>query len=58
MQINLPQKVRYVLYVLTSLAGILVTYLSATHQISADAVTAFSAVVTFVAGLAGYNTQS
>jgi len=57
MEINLPQKVRFALYVLTSLAGIFVTYLSATGQIGPEAVTAFGAVVTFVAGLAGYNTK-
>ena len=55
MQVNLPSSVRFVLYVLTSLAGILVTYLSATGKIGADAVTAFGAVVAFVSGLAGYN---
>lgn len=57
MEVNLPSKVRFGLYILTSLAGILVTYLSATGQIGADAVTAFSAVVALVAGLAGYNVQ-
>lgn len=57
MELNLPPQVRFVVYVLTSLAGIFVTYLSATGKISADAVTAFSAAVAFVAGLAGYNVK-
>lgn len=57
MELNLPPQVRFALYVITSLAGILVTYLSATGKIGADAVTAFGAVVVFVSGLAGYNVQ-
>lgn len=55
MQINLPSSVRLVLYVLTGLSAILVTYLSAVGQIGPEAVTAFGAVVVFVSGLAGYN---
>jgi len=57
MELNLPPSVRFVLYVLTSVAGIVITYLSATGKIGAEAVTAFSAVVAFVAGLAGYNVK-
>lgn len=55
MQLNPSPTVRFAIYAITSLAGILITYLSATGQIGAEAVTAFSAVVAFVAGLAGYN---
>jgi hypothetical protein len=57
MELNLPPQVRFVIYVLTSVAGIFVTYLSAVGQIGPEAVTAFSAVVAFVAGLAGYNVK-
>jgi len=57
MELNLPPQVRFVIYVLTSVAGILVTYLSAVGKIGPEAVTAFSAVVAFVAGLAGYNVK-
>jgi hypothetical protein len=57
MEFNLPTNVRFAIYILTSLAGILLTYLSATGQISQDAMTAFSATVIFVAGLAGYNVK-
>jgi hypothetical protein len=55
--INLPRPVRLTLYVLTSLAGIIVTYLSAVHKIGPEAVTAFGAVTTLVMALAGYNAQ-
>ena len=53
--LNPSPQVRFAVYVLTSIAGIFITYLSATGQIGAEAVTAFSAAVAFVAGLAGYN---
>lgn len=57
MELNLPPQVRFALYVITSLAGILVTYLSATGKIGSEAVTAFGAAAAFVAGLAGYNVK-
>jgi disulfide bond formation protein DsbB len=52
---NPSPTVRLVIYAITSLAAILVTYLSAVHKIGPEAVTAFGAVVAFVSGLAGYN---
>lgn len=55
--LNPSPTVRKVVYVLTGLAGILVTYLSAVHKIGPEAVTAFGAVVAFVSGLAGYNVK-
>lgn len=57
MEYNLPPKVRFALYIITSIAGIAVTYLAATNQISGEAVAAFSAVTALVAGLAGANVQ-
>lgn len=55
MQVNLPSSVRLVLYILTGLSAILVTYLSAVGQIGPEAVTAFGATTALVSGLAGYN---
>ena len=52
---NPSPQVRKVVYVVTGLVGIVVTYLSAVHKIGPEAVTAFGAVVAFVSGLAGYN---
>ena len=53
--LNPSPQVRFIVYVVTGLAGILVSYLSATGKISSDAVTAYGAAVAFVSGLAGYN---
>lgn len=55
MDINLPPRVRQVIYIVTSLGSILVAYLSAAHVISPEAVAALIGVNTFVAGLAAYN---
>lgn len=57
MQLNPSPNVRLAIYLITSLAGVLISYLSTTGQIGAEAVSAFSAVVAIVAGLAGYNVQ-
>lgn len=54
---NLPPKVRFAIYVITGLAAILVTYLSAVGTVGKEATIAFNATVVFVAGLAGYNVK-
>lgn len=55
--LNPSPQVRFVVYLVTGLASVLISYLSATAKISPDAVTAFSAAVALVAGLAGYNVK-
>lgn len=52
---NPSPQVRFVVYVLTGLASIIVAYLSAVHKIGPEAVSAYGAVAALVSGLAGYN---
>lgn len=55
MKINLPARVRAILYVLTAVASPVVTYLGAQHRLSDFAVGLFSVVVTAVTALAFSN---
>jgi len=54
---NPSPTVRLAIYAITSLVGILVTYLSAVHKIGPEAVTAFGTATALVAGLASYNVK-
>ena len=56
MQYNLPTKVRFAIYLVTSIGSLVVAYLSATQAVSQDAVTLFAGLITLVGGLAAYNT--
>lgn len=52
---NLPPKVRFAIYVLLGLGGIVATYLSAINVIGQNELTAWSAFSVFVGGLAAVN---
>ena len=57
MKINLPYKVRFVLYVLTGVTTPLIAFLAQNGTIGDDAVTLWSAEVAFVSLLASLNTK-
>lgn len=58
MEINLPPKVRFAIYVFVSVGGILVTYLSTVGVLGQAEMTAWSAFSVFVGGLAAINTDT
>ena len=53
--INIPSKIRNILYIFTALGSIIVAYLSATQVISSNEVAAWTAFTAFIAGLAKLN---
>lgn len=55
MTVNLPDKVRTALYILTVLISPLVAYLNATGIIGELEVNLFAAYVTAIAAMAGFN---
>jgi len=55
MNINLPSKVRAILYVFTALGSIVMTYLAATQIVGSNEVAAWTAFTAFIAGLARIN---
>lgn len=56
MNINPPQKVRFVIYVVFGIAALVATYLVKKSIIGVDEVTLFTGISAFVFGLAGINT--
>ena len=58
MQLNLPPKVRYGIYIFVSVGGIVVTYLSSVGVVGQPELTAWSAFSVFVGGLAAVNTDT
>jgi hypothetical protein len=58
MSINLPPKVRFIIYVLVGVGGIIVTYLSTRGVIGEAELTAWSALSALVGGLAAFNTDT
>jgi hypothetical protein len=57
MQFNPSPTVRLALYVLFSIGGLVVAYLVKKDSISTDEVALYTAVTSFVFGLAGINTK-
>lgn len=55
MDINIPEKVRGLLYVGTGIGSIIVTYLAASHTIGINETAAWVAFTVFIAGLARFN---
>lgn len=55
MNVNLPPKVRQVIYVVTAVASPVMAYLNQAGTVSDFVFGLFSVVVTAVAGLAAYN---
>lgn len=55
MTFNLPSKVRFALYIFTSVGSLVVTYFAATGVIGSNEVALWTAFSAFVAALAGLN---
>ena len=55
MNINIPENVRGILYVITGIGSIVVTYLAATGMIGINETAAWTAFTAFIAGLARFN---
>lgn len=58
MTVNIPPRIRELLYVFTGIGSIAVTYLGATETISAPEMAAWSAFTVFIASLAGFNVKT
>jgi len=55
MSINLPYKVRAIIYILSGITSPLVVYLSINGSISEAEVALYASIMTFVTGLAAVN---
>lgn len=58
MTVNIPEKVRIALYVLTALSAPAIAYLNTTGVIGEDEVNLYFAYVTVIAAMAGFNVPS
>lgn len=55
MNLNLPEQVRGILYVICGLGSVVVTYLAATKIIGVEEVAAWTGFCAFIAALARFN---